>query len=54
MKEFQKEAVILIAIVIGCAVVARYANRGMTLEEYAQKNPETAYGTVSGNDVSGN
>ena len=51
MNDFKKQSAILIAVIIACAIAARYAGRGETLLEYAEKNPDTAY-AVSGNELS--
>lgn len=40
----------ILAIIIVCAVIARYLSGGETLSDYASKNPDVAYPTQSIDD----
>jgi len=51
MTKLWKEFLILILIVIVCAILARKANSGETLYEYAQNNPELAYSKSDSNSA---
>ena len=42
--QYIKPALILIAAIVVCAVLARSLSGNETLAEYAQKHPEIAYG----------
>ncbi|MCR4961300.1 MAG: hypothetical protein K6A74_07575 [Lachnospiraceae bacterium] len=54
LRPYKKNVIIpllkIIGIIILCAVLVRVMNGHETLAEYAAKNPETAYHTVSSNE----
>ncbi len=51
-EQYIKPAIIMIFVIIVCAFLARSLNGNETLAQYAQKHPETAYGTSSGSNSS--
>ncbi|WP_408070288.1 hypothetical protein [Butyrivibrio sp. JL13D10] len=43
-RQYIKPAIIMVAVIILCAILARVLSGNETLAEYAQKHPEIAYG----------
>lgn len=50
-KNLIRPGLALLLVVIGCAVVARFLSSGETLAEYAEKNPEVAYGSTAATEA---
>ncbi len=46
-KNLIRPGILLLFVVIGCAATARFLSGAETLSDYAEKNPELAYGTVA-------
>ncbi|WP_155834048.1 hypothetical protein [Butyrivibrio sp. VCD2006] len=46
-KENLKPFIIIFALIILCAILARFVGGGETLAEYASKHPDKAYGTTT-------
>ena len=49
-EQYIKPALILIAAIVVCAILARSLSGNETLAEYAQKHPEIAYGGSDNSD----
>lgn len=47
MKKYWKQFALILALIFVCSIASRLINSGETLSEYAQKNPEKAYGTTN-------
>ena len=44
--QYIKPAIIMIVVIILCALIARNLGGNETLSQYAEKNPQKAYGTT--------